>query len=1476
MTISRATRLTRPKQRNLLKLEQLEPRQLLAANVALNDVEVPHSQSFLTNRVIATAETSGDLNSDGVTDANDIDLIYAEIQVPTGDAIFDLTGDTLVNQDDVDQLVLNMIGTHYGDADLDGDVDIADFVVLAANFGRADASSWSEGNFDGTGGVAFRDAVILFNNYQSPPDSSIRISEIMYHPGPMNTGGEFVELFNNGTETVSLAGWELQDGINFEFPEDTSLAPGAYLVVYGEATAPDFYQFTNGIGPFARRLSNAGERIGLVNANGDTIVKVDYLDQASWATEADGFGPSLELIDPDGDNNDPNNWGVGQLYTPGFSNVPDINQGGSDIAITEIMYRPEISRRTKPIDPFANQPYWSTGSDLMGEYVELFNLGTEIVDLSGWRLFDERELLYEFAAGTSLNPGEYIVVAADADAIGERYGITNVVGNFPQGRMLADGGERLVVTSINDRVMDAVNFGDESPWPIGPDELSTSLELLDPKSDNANPANWRSSRVPQSVKPDNPKVGDEVFLSRGTPGGPNSISSDGLPPFAARHEIQHIPLRPTSADVVTIATGVTSGDTVTSVTLDYNVFVAPYETASQTMSIPMHDDGLNGDAVANDGRYSAQIAALDSQTLVRYRITATDTSDRSWSYPDAAEPNPNKAYFVYDGEGDTSLNAYFLIVPSASQQHLNRYISSREYQEATVIIDGIVYDHIGIHLRGRGWRTHPKKSFKLAFNKTELFRGMSRLDLAMHFPTMQNAVHNIFYSTGARALRSEPIRLYRNGEFFGLMLSQESPNTSWLRASDLDPNGDIYKASSAPDYRQDGFSGDIMADLDHFDDPSVYPQIWEKKGNALGSYDSIIELTDIIANTPDEELYQKLDETIELDKWLYTWAVNVAAGNGDIVGTNYFVIKPAEEGAKWQTRAFDYSHFFGCQMLDFVDGICNPHTQDPYLYFNHFHFRVMENTQLKNRFLVILKDVLENAMHPNEVSRRISHTFSDTELDRLDEVALNIPGPPKHYVVYANDQDEMKEYYRNRHGWLLNTWIPEQGITLPENNHPTIELQEPEVSELGTLIKWNHSDPEGDAATVDLSWTDGKWTYFAPITEQIPAENGSFLWTNPPGVVNSDIFVHAVIRDAVSDLVGRDTSHKPGPPDPPVFNTDVEKLPLPFELIISNPNKNGEVFYTLDGRDPRGGNNAPTPSAIVYTEPVTLLDNTKISSRVRATNPIDSSFQWSDLVQESLLIPSPPDPPLLNTDVEPLPDPFELIITNPNETGEVLFTLNGTDPRAGNNEPSAAAVMYTKPVAINGVVVVQARARTLRPTGDRYLWSDPVEELLVVSLPKLAITEIMYNPTGGSRFEFIELFNPTNEPINLGGIAVGGRGTLVEFPSDGENVLGPGEYTVLVKDLEDFSSRYDMTSIHIGGTFARSLSNTTQRVNLNQPPLPNPFVEIQYRDKWHPTTDGDGFSLVLVDPLSSPDSWKSPEAWRPSREINGSPGGADN
>jgi uncharacterized protein YjbI with pentapeptide repeats len=112
----------------------------------------------------------GDFNADDMLDHADLKILREGIESfrRYGDAspsreMLDLNADEAINQEDLNVWVLDLKNAYFGDADLDGNVDFADFVTLANHFDGP--GGWGDGDFDADGKVLFADFVILANNY---------------------------------------------------------------------------------------------------------------------------------------------------------------------------------------------------------------------------------------------------------------------------------------------------------------------------------------------------------------------------------------------------------------------------------------------------------------------------------------------------------------------------------------------------------------------------------------------------------------------------------------------------------------------------------------------------------------------------------------------------------------------------------------------------------------------------------------------------------------------------------------------------------------------------------------------------------------------------------------------------------------------------------------------------------------------------------------------------------------------------------------------------------------------------------------------------------------------------------------------------------------------------------------------------------------------------------------------------------------
>lgn len=231
--------------------------------------------------------------------------------------------------------------------------------------------------------------------------------------------------------------------------------------------------------------------------------------------------------------------------------------------------------------------------------------------------------------------------------------------------------------------------------------------------------------------------------------------------------------------------------------------------------------------------------------------------------------------------------------------------------------------------------------------------------------------------------------------------------------------------------------------------------------------------------------------------------------------------------------------------------------------------------------------------------------------------------------------------------------------------------------------------------------------------------------------------------------------------------------------------------------------------------------------------------------------------------------------------GTIYYTTDGTDPReVGGN---AVGNVYTGSISLNRTTQVKARVLS------GGIWSALTDATFVLNeASPLRVTEIMYHPagpstTGGeaaytaSDFEFLELLNTGTETVGLAGTAFS-SGIRMDLTDGDVATLAPGEYAVLVSNYAAFTNRYsNWSNINIVGQYhgqffiqEGSLDNSGERITLVDG---NGLTILDFEyDDWYEITDGDGYSLTLIDPLAATNTWSESASWRPSAYTDGTPG----
>lgn len=225
------------------------------------------------------------------------------------------------------------------------------------------------------------------------------------------------------------------------------------------------------------------------------------------------------------------------------------------------------------------------------------------------------------------------------------------------------------------------------------------------------------------------------------------------------------------------------------------------------------------------------------------------------------------------------------------------------------------------------------------------------------------------------------------------------------------------------------------------------------------------------------------------------------------------------------------------------------------------------------------------------------------------------------------------------------------------------------------------------------------------------------------------------------------------------------------------------------------------------------------------------------------------------------------LLTNPNGSGTIYYTIDGTDPRAVGGAILGTA--YTAAIPVSTPFTLKARVRST--TGE---WSPLVEADFVPSaLPRVVISEINYNPDGpDDTTEFVELLNVGSTPAALNG-AHFTAGIGYTF---GNVTLAPGQTFVIVRDAVAFAAAYP--GVTIGGVFSDSLDNGGETLTLNDI-AEREIFSVKYGDSnvpgWPVSADGDGATLVLRRPFSTSINPALPTSWRASSTAGGRPGQVD-
>ncbi len=244
------------------------------------------------------------------------------------------------------------------------------------------------------------------------PPQSVLVNEVAWAGTGASSTDEWIELYNPGPAAISLFGWTLSDGgdLDIVFPSALVVAPGGYLLL--ERTNDSIVSDVPADLIYSGGLNNGGEVLVLRDPIGDVIDTANG-DGGAWPAGSDATFASMERLSAGPDES--GNWHDNNGLT---RNGLDAN--GQPLRATPRQPNSAVIPVTGyPTTVLLNEflPHPGSGAQ---EFVELYNVGGEAVDVSGWMLDDIEggSSSYTVPEGTVIQPGAWLVFFKDATGIG--------------------------------------------------------------------------------------------------------------------------------------------------------------------------------------------------------------------------------------------------------------------------------------------------------------------------------------------------------------------------------------------------------------------------------------------------------------------------------------------------------------------------------------------------------------------------------------------------------------------------------------------------------------------------------------------------------------------------------------------------------------------------------------------------------------------------------------------------------------------------------------------------------------------------------------------------------------------------------------------------------------------------------------------------------------------------------------------------
>ena len=667
---------------------------------------------------------------------------------------------------------------------------------------------------------------------------------------------EWIEIYNKGTETIALDGWDLSNAVSFTFPPDFDIAPDEYVVIANDATLLALqYPAIRIAGEYSGRLSNKSEEIVLTDLVGNIADQVTYFDGKPWPEGTDGFRSSLELADPQADNNNASAWCA--------SDEAQVSQWQT------YTYRAQASNSNRGPD---------------GQWHE-FKLS----------MLEAGEILIDDITVTEDPDGAAIALIQNSTFDGGNANTWRLLGNHRHSEVIVDPEDsnnnnvlRIVATGTHGHLHNLV----ETTLANGRTITNGTTYEITYKAKWISGSNQLNSRLYFNRVAKTTLI--EMPILNGSPGAINRCFATNIGPTFTG--LQHRPIVPFNSETVTVSVDIEDNDGIIVTLLRWRAEGQNWQNVSMDFTAPH--------------RYSGEIPAYADGTVVQFYVESYDGLGISATMPQAGADS-RSLYQVNDNRNNNAMHNFRLIMLADDYDwmHTDIHLMSDDRVGATAISNGnkVFYDigvrlkssqrhrlvdaHVGFNIRFPGDNLfggiHPTiaidRSEGTTFGQREMLinQVLNRVggaQLSKYSDLINVIAPRVEHSGGAELQLARFNADFLNGQFDngtdGQLYEYE---LIYYPRFTTDGNRESYKIPN-----NDGVIGTAIQDAGEYKENYRWHYL-KKNNRSQDDYTNLINFVQIMG-TSGATFNDTIDTVIDVNQWLRMTAIAVLNGAGDNYG----------------------------------------------------------------------------------------------------------------------------------------------------------------------------------------------------------------------------------------------------------------------------------------------------------------------------------------------------------------------------------------------------------------------------------------------------------------------------------------------------------------------------------------------------------------------------------------------------------------